>query len=344
MAGPADDRSSAARREVTGARLDVAGVVLLAAAAGWATLAAAGRSGARPWPVVSLVVATGVAVACGRALGRRAPRGLPAVLAVATAGAFVLGFPDVLRPGGGPTGYANANADLALVAAIAAAAVVPVTRTLAERRASTGLTVVLVACAVGTGSVAALLLLVPVVVLVALAAARREQTPITVGGLVLACAVLGSTVAISHGSEVGDLRERAGVRAELWSEAADAVAASPLRGVGPGTFGARSQVSSDADLRWPHHDYLQAAAELGVVGLGLLLALVGWAYARIWVSTAPLAPVLAGAAALTIVATHAAVDHVLNQPAVPLTVAVLVGWATAGPPVPGTRGSRRPRR
>jgi O-antigen ligase len=151
---------------------------------------------------------------------------------------------------------------------------------------------------------------------------------VVVGGLVAVSIALGATTAIAEGSDLFGLRERSGVRGELWAEAADLAEHSSLRGVGPGSFATESSVSIDADLRWAHDDFLQQAAEQGLVGLVLLLALVGCGFARLWVGRRPRAHTLAGAAALTLVGLHATVDHLLSHAAVPLTLSLLVGWAT----------------
>ena len=76
----------------------------------------------------------------------------------------------------------------------------------------------------------------------------------------------------------------------------------------------------------------------------LLLLLAAWLFAYLWWGRARgLVRTVAGASAVTLVALHATVDHVLHTAVVPLTLAVLVGWATADPRSPGSPGSPRPR-
>ena len=117
---------------------------------------------------------------------------------------------------------------------------------------------------------------------------------------------------------------------------------APLRGHGPGSYAPPTPVF-DLDLRWAHHEYLQQAAEAGVVGLVLLLVLVAWLFAYLWWGRRRgLARTVAGATAVTLVALHATVDHVLHTAVVPLTLAVLVGWATADPRGPGYPGFTPP--
>jgi hypothetical protein len=122
------------------------------------------------------------------------------------------------------------------------------------------------------------------------------------------------------------------------------VAQHPLTGTGPG----------HADLRWKGHDhgsqlftyvhneYLQVAAELGLVGL-VLLAILLVAIARLlWRaratgrSDATWAGVVAAAAAFAI---HSGFDFVWHLPAIVLTMTLLVGAAL---PAPDTAPAHQP--
>jgi O-antigen ligase len=81
--------------------------------------------------------------------------------------------------------------------------------------------------------------------------------------------------------------------------------------------------------RYAHNEYLQVLAELGVVGLGLVLTLLAALGRLVWKRSGDAAsPQLrAGAAAgLAAWAVHAAVDFGWHVPAVALTGAVLVGF------------------
>ena len=122
------------------------------------------------------------------------------------------------------------------------------------------------------------------------------------------------------------------------------VAQHPLTGTGPG----------HADLRWKGHDhgtqlfayvhneYLQVAAELGLVGL-VLLAILLVAIARLlWRARATGRPgatwagVVAAAAAFAV---HSGFDFVWHLPAIVLTVTLLVGAAL---PAPNTAPTHQP--
>jgi O-antigen ligase len=118
----------------------------------------------------------------------------------------------------------------------------------------------------------------------------------------------------------------------------------PLTGAGPG----------QADLRWrgadggtrffgyAHNEYAQVAAELGLVGLGLLaVLLVGFAR-LLWSARAagPAGALWAGVvAAAAAFAVHSGFDFVWHLPAVVLTVLLLVGVIL---PAPHGAGARSP--
>jgi O-antigen ligase len=68
-------------------------------------------------------------------------------------------------------------------------------------------------------------------------------------------------------------------RPVYWANTLDIVGDFPLFGTGLGAFASaygayEKGISSDLELRHAHNDYLEALAELGAVGTGLLLALV----------------------------------------------------------------------
>jgi hypothetical protein len=331
LSSTARQRGAPERRAWSAGRTaDAVGVTLAVAAAGWVLVAAHGREGARPGPVIVLLVSVGAAAAVGRVVADRWSQVVHAVLAIAVAGAMVLSWPGPTSAGGPPLGYANANATLTALGVLAALQMAVVDRTSAGRRAWLGLAVGLGAATVAIGSVAGVLCLLAALAVVGLAVVTRSAVVATVGGAIAVVLVLGVTVAIARGADPAGFGERAELRGELWAAAADLAADEPARGVGPGRFEALNPVSDDADLRWAHHGYLQTAAETGAAGLGLLLALLGWAYIRLAITAATRPGVaVIGAAGLTVVALHATVDYVLHVPAVPLALAALIGASTS---------------
>jgi O-antigen ligase len=261
-------------------------------------------------------------------------------VALGIGGAFLITFPGVMSAGGPPTEYGNTNGTLAGLGVIAAAAVVP-SASGSARRGWVALAAVLVACLVISESLAAVLALSVAAALALIALLRRDAAVAALGGLIATWVALGATTALAAGAE----RPLAGgdqtLRLELWRRALDLARDAPLRGHGPGSYAPPMPIR-DLDLRWAHHEYLQQAAEVGVVGLVLLLVLVAWVFTYLWWGRRRgLERTVAGAAALTFVAVHATVDHVVHTAVIPLSVAVLVGWSTAGPRGRDNPGSRR---
>lgn len=320
----------------TSLRLDAAGFGLVLLLAGWVGLFAGNGSG-RSAPVLWLLFGLVVATSAGRVLAGRAGL-VPRMVAVGIAGSMVLTWPGLLRAGGAPTGYANANATLASLGVIAALAAARTGRSRPDRRGWVALGVFLGACTALTGSVAGVLSLVVALGLLALSAIARWPGFAIIGGMITVSLAVGVTTAIAVGGDPAGLSERADVRGQLWAAAVDLVDEAPARGIGAGEFRERSPVSSDPDLRWAHHGYLQAAAEYGVVGLLLVLALAGWVWVRLWHNSSrdPAAAALGGSYVL-VVGLHATVDYVWHVPAVMLVLGLLVGNGFGR----GIRSSRR---
>jgi hypothetical protein len=127
------------------------------------------------------------------------------------------------------------------------------------------------------------------------------------------------------------------------------IAQHPLIGAGPGR----------ADLRWKgqghgtqvfayvHNEYVQIAAELGLVGL-VLLAVVLVAIARmLWSArtTGPARATWAGAAAATVAfAVHSGFDFVWHLPAIVLTVPLLAGVVLPAPDIVDAHSPLRKKR
>ncbi len=202
----------------------------------------------------------------------------------------------------GPLGYANALGVLAAIGAV-------VTLVLALERRSpvllAPLAVLLPALALTSSRASFATAVVGAVVGVALV---RGKLPVAVGA-VLASAGLLAALLLFTPAQAGD-------RAAYWSVARDVASTHPLGGAGAGTFAveyARLPAAHDA-----HSLYLQAAAELGAVGLLLVLAIVllplGTALRRL--AAAP-------AAGLTVYALHAGVDWDWQMPAVTLAALAL---------------------
>jgi O-antigen ligase len=124
-------------------------------------------------------------------------------------------------------------------------------------------------------------------------------------------------------------------REPLWDVARDSYRAEPLRGTGAGTFQLRwERDRSDGTQRlYAYSLYFEALAELGLIGLGLLLGalltiLVGIALAARGPGRAPYAAALAVTLAWAL---HAGVDIDWQSPALGVPVFALAGLALARP-------------
>lgn len=115
-------------------------------------------------------------------------------------------------------------------------------------------------------------------------------------------------------------------RRQLWADALELWAASPVIGSGPGSFRAFSALAEDPDTQRVHMSLLQVGAELGVVDVALfaLLVVVGFALATRGSPSASLVAV----AAISVLLIHSFVDHVLEFPGVMLAAGAVVGWAS----------------
>jgi O-antigen ligase len=124
-------------------------------------------------------------------------------------------------------------------------------------------------------------------------------------------------------------------RIALWRDAWKMIAEYPVFGQGFGTFRwtypAYESVQPDIPAQYAHNDYLQALAEVGVIGLGLLI----WAFGAIWRTAVknirnlndPLARGIgiATIGALTAIALQEITDFGLYIPGVAVAAAFLVG-------------------
>jgi len=156
--------------------------------------------------------------------------------------------------------------------------------------------------------------------------------------LALAVAVLAAFVVPAVGGRGGDAAATV-TRTRLTIASPDRAAAAraalqlaadrPLTGTGPNRAVLTwVEHSRRVTSRYIHNEYLQVLAELGFVGLALLVVLLvslAWA---IWRGRphAPSTAVWAGAAAgLAALAVHSALDFLWHLPAIPLAGAVLAG-------------------
>ncbi len=318
--------------------LDAVGVALLVASIGW-TFVSAAASGGSAAPVAGLLLASAAALVVGRLLGSIRPSLVPAVVTASAAVAMLLPGTFDRRPLEGLFGYANAAAAFFALASVAALMVACSARATGSRVAGVVAAIAFATVPIARGSLAptALLVLGPVALLVA---RDGRGVRLVVAGCaalfvlaLLGTAWLGATTVVDE-----DRRSSEGVveralsarRVALWHDALSLMTAHPVAGVGPGRFAEESAVArADVDARWAHQEFLQQGAEQGIVGLVLLVGLVLWGFAGLWVTGSADRVVALGAAALAVLAVHACVDYVLHFPAIPIACAALVGTAQA---------------
>lgn len=321
--------------------LDLAGPALLVASAGWA-LIAADRWDAPARSMVALFVAAGAALVAGRLLGGLvAQPTVPWVVALISIPVAWVSWTDLLADGrmNEPFGYPNAQGAFFVLSVVAAAMAAVTSRGRVLRIAGLMIVSALSVVVLLSGSVAASLLLVlPVGALVARRFASSRAITVTMAAL--AMLVLVGTVALGAGftsseprGEGGPLESAlTGRRLALWHDALVMIREQPVDGVGPGRFRFESPTArSDQDAVWTHNDFLQQGAETGLVGMGLLLGAFAWAFWRLAARRGRDAAVVLASAGLGALAIHASLDYILRFPALPLTAAVLLGWAIAPP-------------
>ena len=167
-----------------------------------------------------------------------------------------------------------------------------------------------------------------VAVLVVVLKPRRSGTAVAVSAAIVGLAVvLQLLIAVGIGDHLAARSELTQRRVSLWTDAVHLARHEPLVGYGPQSFATASPTAaSDPDTRAAHSELLQVAAETGLVGAGLLLALVGWAYLALAHAAQP-GPAVVGAVAWSAFALHALVDYVANFPLVVATAGLALGLA-----------------
>jgi len=290
------------------------------------------RTGGDPTPHLELLGATALAYLVASGLSRVHLLAVP-LLIVISAGAFALLRLDVLLGGPfrAPLGYSNAAGSLFLLAAAASLVIAAQVRGRAARAASALLASAFALIPILNETRSAALMLP----LLALGLLARGRTGVRLAagmgflatvGVLSAVSLLGLTYAGGVGrTPVHEiLRPALGeLRYMLWSDAVVSIARYPLFGVGPGGFAEASPtVASNGDYPWAHNEYLHLGAETGIPAVLLMLALLGWAFARIGERGEGRRGALA-ALALGAVCVHASVDLVLHFPAVTIAAAAL---------------------
>jgi O-antigen ligase len=119
-------------------------------------------------------------------------------------------------------------------------------------------------------------------------------------------------------------------RVGLWRDALRPAGRNGGLGVGPDRFGELGGPQPPADGK-PHSAPLQLAAEQGLVGVVLLVAVFCWVLHALWRSPRPTPVALTAGTALTALAALASVGDALSFTTVTAGAGLLAGWATARP-------------
>jgi O-antigen ligase len=172
---------------------------------------------------------------------------------------------------------------------------------------------------------------------------RRAVIVAAVGIAVIAAALLPRVLADAPSAKFGSrISIASSDRIQAARAALRLAERRPLTGAGPGqaTLYWVGPDGRTLTVQYVHNEYLQVLAELGTIGLALLLALLAVVARMVWrgrdlVGTpATWAGVVAGLSALAV---HSGLDFLWHLPAIPLTAAVLAGLAA--PPLPGKEES-----
>jgi hypothetical protein len=184
---------------------------------------------------------------------------------------------------------------------------------------------------------------------------RAGPLPLGGGRRVLATAAVVEiaaapyAIALASGSGAGfgatssRLSDVGSHRSDYWSVAMQTWADHPLAGAGAGSFGTEwlRRRPIDERVEDAHSLYLETPAELGLVGLALLLALVGGVVAAARAALRADRVLAAGpAAALLVWALHAGLDWDWEMPALTLVAVVLAGVLLGGGEPAAADGAR----
>ncbi|MFJ4947082.1 O-antigen ligase family protein [Streptomyces sp. NPDC088760] len=313
-------------------------MILLGACAGWSLITAAAHDG-RPEGMLLAVLAVAAGYAAGRVSGALLPVAAPCAGAVAGL-ALALALPG-LSPGpwyAAPLGHAGATAALLALATGAACCAAWATGVPALRFGLRALACAVVAAGAVLGSAAGCAASAAVLLCSLAAGAARGRGawlagPAVAAGLV-AAAIWALAADVLPAGLTGALDDRfTAHRVGLWRDALGVAGRHSGLGVGPGRFGELSTAAPRTLLSdgRPHSAPLQQAAEQGLVGVFLLVAVFCWVLYALWRSPRSTPVALTAGAALTALAALASVSNALSFTTVTAGAALLAGWATARP-------------
>ncbi len=231
--------------------------------------------------------------------------------------------PDHGRPLVGPLGYANGAGALAAVGAVVTVGFATETGSGRLRGAVLAPTAVLAATLVLAKSAGAWLALLVGLLVLAVPHRRRIGTRAVAGGGALVLA--GVVVWLALGHPAGGLTSN--IRWSYWRVALDDYRAHPVLGSGAGSFGRywEAHKTTHFGALDAHSLYVESLAELGPLGLALVLTFVATVLRAVAVRLKGLTSV--AAAGFVTFAVHAGIDWDWELPVVTLAGVTLAGVA-----------------
>ncbi|MEV5149137.1 O-antigen polymerase [Streptomyces sp. NPDC052727] len=313
-------------------------MILLGACAGWSLITAAAHGG-RPEGMLLAVLAVAAGYAAGRVSGALLPVAAPS--AGAAAGLALAVTLPALSPGpwyAAPLGHAGATAALLALATGAACCAAWATAVPALRLALWALACAVVTAGAVLGSTAGCVA-GAAVLLCSLAAGSARGRGAWLAGTAVAAGLVAATIWAVAGDALpgglaGALEGRfTAHRVRVWRDALWLAGRNSGLGIGPGRFGDLSPATPRTLLSdgKPHSAPLQQAAEQGLVGVLLLVAVFCWVLYALWRTPRPTPVALTAGAALAALAALASVSNALSFTTVTSGAALLAGWATARP-------------
>lgn len=291
--------------------------------------------GGVPWNMLLVLWGALASLAAARLLGQRPTLAL--LIGLTAAPLLIASTLGRGLIGDGPLGYANASAALYFLSATAALLLARRSASTVGRILSGGTAVLWIVFVWLTGSHAAAILASCLLIAAVSVRGRKGVRKLLLGGglVLMTCLLVTVVLGATHdpGPRAGTLDRvvdatLGDLRLLVWDHALDLVWARPLTGVGPGQYRNHSElIQQRPAAEWVHNEYLQAAAETGIVGLALLMALLLWAASNLWNSPCPSCATLA-AAALLGVGIHATIDYVLHFSSIVIVLALLLGTST----------------
>ncbi|QTD96753.1 O-antigen ligase family protein [Streptomyces cyanogenus] len=313
-------------------------MILLGACAGWSLITAAAHEG-RPEGMLLAVLAVAAGHATGRVSGALLPVAGPCAGAVAGL-TLAVALPG-LSPGpwyAAPLGHAGATAALLVLATGAACCAAWATAVPALRCGLWALACATVAAGAVLGSAAGCAA-GAAVLLCSLAAGAARGRGAWLAGPAAAAGLVAATIwALAADALPGGLTRAledrfTAHRVQLWRDALGLAGRHSGLGIGPGRFGEPGTAAPRALLSdgRPHSAPLQQAAEQGLVGVFLLVAVFCWVLYALWRTPRSTPVALTAGATLSAVAALASVSNALSFTTVTAGAALLAGWATARP-------------